>query len=75
MSKTYLENNVIESNDMYDYFVLGSDQIWNYNLSGKEWQLSRGVCFQIRKIQIHMQQVLEHIEQEKEHHLGNVKTF
>ena len=36
LSKTYLENNVIESNNMYDYFVFGSDQIWNYNLSGKD---------------------------------------
>ncbi|MFR2058366.1 MAG: polysaccharide pyruvyl transferase family protein [Oscillospiraceae bacterium] len=36
LSKTYLENNVIESNNMYDYFLFGSDQIWNYNLSGKD---------------------------------------
>lgn len=33
-SKVYNRNNVFELNNIYDTFIVGSDQVWNMNLTG-----------------------------------------
>ena len=35
-SKKYLDDAIIAADDNFDRFVFGSDQIWNYNLSGND---------------------------------------
>ena len=36
-SKKYLPENIAEANNEYDYFIAGSDQIWNLRLTGRDW--------------------------------------
>lgn len=33
----YLPENIVEANNEYDYFIAGSDQIWNLRLTGHDW--------------------------------------
>lgn len=35
-STVYTEDNIHESNDKYDAFIVGSDQVWNMNLNGED---------------------------------------
>lgn len=35
-SKVYLDDAIMEAGDNFDSFVFGSDQIWNYDLSGND---------------------------------------
>lgn len=34
LSKLYFKNNIKNSNDEFDTFIVGSDQVWNYRISG-----------------------------------------
>lgn len=36
MSEKYCEKNILEANKKYDCFVFGSDQVWNYSLTGSD---------------------------------------
>lgn len=36
-SKRYTEKNICEANQEYDLFVSGSDQVWNLELTGNDW--------------------------------------
>lgn len=35
--KTYDKNNISETNNIYDLFITGSDQVWNLNLTNKDY--------------------------------------
>lgn len=35
--EVYEEKNIEEANSKYDIFIVGSDQVWNLNLSGKDY--------------------------------------
>lgn len=35
-NKTYNKNNIKEVNNLYDKFIVGSDQVWNLDLSGND---------------------------------------
>ena len=34
--KTYYKNTISETNNIYDKFIVGSDQVWNLRLSGED---------------------------------------
>lgn len=35
--RQYFDNNISETNNIYDIFITGSDQVWNLNLTNNDW--------------------------------------
>lgn len=37
LSKPYFKNTISSSNDVFDAFIVGSDQVWNFSLNGEDY--------------------------------------
>lgn len=37
LSRTFISSTVVDANELFDYFVVGSDQVWNLLLSHGDW--------------------------------------
>lgn len=45
----YDEKNIAQTNNIYDTFIVGSDQVWNYSLSGNDSNYFLDFCIDKRK--------------------------